>query len=192
MNWIYGYLSDYSQNEYDDARSKLSPSRRNRIERLSKEDDVRRSLLGEILLKKLLCKLGKNNEIIQCDSNGRPYLEGKGLHISITHSGNMVACAIDGQPIGIDAEMIRPIKLSLINRVCNDAEAEYILPALNRKAEKETIDDDVVLEKFFSVWTSKEAIIKKSGKTIADIKSIDSSLFMKNAKRIDNYIIQII
>ena len=192
MNWTYGYLSDYSQNEYDEAGSKLSPSRRKRIERLAKEDDIRRSLLGEILLKKLLCESGKNNEIIQCDNNGRPYLEDRELHISITHSGDMVACAIDSQPIGIDAELIRPIKLSLINRVCNAAEAKHILSGYNRKDEKETVYDDAVLEKFFSVWTSKEAVIKKSGKTIADIKNIDTSSFMKKAKRIDNYIIQII
>ena len=73
MKWALGRLSDFREAEYEKAYKGLSKSRKMRIDRLKKDADRKRSLLGEMLVKKLLMEEGIEAHILSED-NGKPYL----------------------------------------------------------------------------------------------------------------------
>ena len=94
--------------------------------------------------------------IIEKNKNGKPYLKDiKDIHISISHSKNILLYSISKNKIGVDIEFIRPVK-SFIDKIKNKAfhqkEIDYIYKNEN--------DLDV---KFFEVWTKKEAYLKFLG-----------------------------
>jgi 4'-phosphopantetheinyl transferase len=89
-------------------------------------------------------------------ASGKPYLADRpDLHVSISHSGDWVACAVAGVPVGVDIERIdrRRATSELIEEVCSDEEQRLIrrLPPTRR-------------ESFFTeLWTLKEAWLKRHG-----------------------------
>ena len=92
----------------------LSSSRKVRIDRLRRQEDRQRSLAAELLVYQLLEQhWGITTAKLHCKDNGQPYLSGCDLHVSISHSGDWVACAVSSCPVGIDIERIRPGKGSL-------------------------------------------------------------------------------
>lgn len=179
MKWAIGRLSDYSEAEYEKAYAGLSKSRKLRIDRLKLDKDRKRSLLGEILLKKLLEKENIAGDILSAD-NGKPYLSDSTFFISISHSGEMAAAAISEKPIGIDVERLRKIDFKLIERVCTEREAEYI---------KEGDDPEF---RFFEIWTAKEAYFKKQGTGITNLKSVCVLDLKREVIKSNGYILQIV
>ena len=179
MKWAIGRLSDYDEVEYEKAYAYLSFSRKTRINRLKQEKDKKRSLLGEILLKKLLEEEKVDAYILSSD-NGRPYLSDDSFYVSISHSGEMAAAAISEEPIGIDVERLRKIDLKLIERVCTEREAEYIKEGDNPEF------------RFFEIWTAKEAYFKKQGTGITNLKSVDVLGLKRELIKLAGYILQIV
>ncbi len=123
--------------------------------------------------KELVKTLGKealNKEIeIKYLENGKPYFEGNERYISISHSKEDVLVGINKKPIGVDIEVIRPFEKKLIKRYFTPEEAEFI-------------DTE---EKFFLVWTVKEAFLKLTGEGLKGIKKLN---VIKNGKfYIDGY-----
>ncbi len=187
MKWISGRISQFTHDEYATVYSSLSPSRKMRIDRYKREEDKMRSLLGELLLRRLLCESGVINPVICSAENGRPYIENDGLHVSISHCDDIAVCAVCEEPVGIDIEKIKPVDSRLIKRVCTESEERYICFSGNG-----LIEDRVVLERFFEIWTAKEAYFKKEGTGITNFHSIDTLILKKQTIKISEYIIQII
>ncbi len=190
MNWLFGKITDISDEEYKNIFEALSDSRKARICRFKKEDDRRRSLMATYLVGKLLEISGCGKAALENDEKGRPYLKGSDLFISISHSLEGVACAVSETPIGIDTEKIRPVKKGLIEYACTKKEAEYILSDFT-DTEKD-ITEDPVMQRFYTVWTAKEAYFKKHGSGITDICSVDTFSFSKQTYNIDGFIITIV
>ncbi|MBO7217691.1 MAG: 4'-phosphopantetheinyl transferase superfamily protein [Clostridia bacterium] len=179
MKWALGKISDYSDSEYEKIYANLSKSRKARVDRLKIEKDRKRSLLGELLIRKLLLEEGIKADVLS-DDNGKPYLSHPSYFISISHSGEMAAAIISKNNVGIDIEKIQDIDLRLIKRVCTDREAEYVKNS-----------DDPNLS-FLEIWTAKEAYFKKQGTGITNLKSVDV-LGIEKERIIENgYIIQIV
>jgi 4'-phosphopantetheinyl transferase len=88
--------------------------------------------------------------------NGKPRLASDEVHFNATHSGDLVAVAVAGSEVGVDAELLRPMRdaLAIGERFFSAAEVERLRAA-----------DDVDAE-FFSIWTMKEAVVKGIGKGI--------------------------
>lgn len=80
------------------------------------------------------------------DKANKPYFKESDLFLSLAHSDDYVACAVSNSLVGIDIERLKPVKESVISRVCNTDEQSYINN--NGKAS------------FFTLWTLKEAYIK--------------------------------
>ena len=179
MKWAIGRLSDYSEAEYEKAYENLSETRRRRIDRLKKDADRKRSLLGEILVKKLLIEEGIKAEILSED-NGKPYLSDSSFFVSISHSGEMAAAVISEKPVGIDIEKTRQIDLRILDRVCTEREADYV------KCDK---DSEI---RFFEVWTAKEAYFKKQGTGITNFKSVEIFDLKREFITADGYFLQIV
>ncbi|WP_454726434.1 MULTISPECIES: 4'-phosphopantetheinyl transferase family protein [Cupriavidus] len=79
-------------------------------------------------------------------------------HVSISHSGGLVACAAGHAALGLDLECVRPRRGlgALIDAVSSAAE-RAAMPALLAG------DDAARLAAFFELWTLKEAWLKRAG-----------------------------
>lgn len=179
MKWALGRLSDFREAEYEKAYKGLSKSRKMRIDRLKKDADRKRSLLGEMLVKKLLMEEGIEAHILSED-NGKPYLSDSSFFVSISHSGEMAAAVISEKPVGIDIEKTRQIDLRILDRVCTEREADYV------KCDK---DSEI---RFFEVWTAKEAYFKKQGTGITNFKSVEIFDLKREFITADGYVLQIV
>ncbi len=190
MNWLFGKITDITAEQYKNIFETLSNSRKARITHYKKEDDRRRSLMATYLVQKLLNELGCENVTLENAKNGRPYLKGCDLFISISHSDCGVACAVSEKEIGIDIEKIKPVRDGLIDYVCTEQEREYIFSDFTKTGKE--ITESSVTQKFYAVWTAKEAYFKKNSSGITDIRSINTLSFAKRSYYLDEFVITIV
>lgn len=91
------------------------------------------------------------------DSMGRPQVEGPhdGWHVSLTHTPGLVACLVAPRIVGVDAEQVSP-------RVPYMRIAEQVF-APRELAHLRTLDEDARIDRFFLLWSVKEAFAKARG-----------------------------
>lgn len=80
---------------------------------------------------------------------GKPVFSRGGPFFSLSHSGELVLCALSPKPIGADVQELRPAKLSLARRFCPGEYAR--LQALPESAQTEAL---------LALWARKEAWVK--------------------------------
>ena len=178
MYWNYCDTAVFSKEDLDGAYGQLTPARKAHIDRFCREEDRIRSLAGEILVKKLLREhYGIENGILDRKENGQTYLKGCDLYVSISHCNRMVAATVSETPVGIDIEKIRPIDEKLCLRVCTEQELAYVRDSR---------------ERFFEIWTGKEAYFKKCGTSITDLKSVNVLDLQRQLHQAGEYLIQIV
>jgi len=131
---------------------------RTRISRYRRWEDRQAGLFGKLLLAQGLRWCGYPREVLRnlvWDASGRPFLD-CGMDFNISHSGEYVVCALcPAGRIGIDIEEIRPVDISDFKAQMTHGQWETMMASENR------------LEKFFSLWTQKEAMIKADGRGMA-------------------------
>ena len=176
MNWVMGYITDLSEEEYAAVYAKLSVSRKAHIDRIKPTDARKRSLLATHLLSGLL----QAGVLLETDSDGKPFLSGSDLHVSISHSAEAVVCAVSTDHVGIDIEKIRPVERKLVEYVCTERERAYVLK-----------QDEGCDERFFEVWTAKEASYKHDGGAIP-LRAIDTMTLQKQCFVTEGYCITVI
>lgn len=81
----------------------------------------------------------------------------RGLHVSLSHSGNWVACALAFHPIGVDVECSRRARdfAALSRWIFSDAELQAFWQ-LSPEAQQQC---------FYTQWTLREAWVKQAGGT---------------------------
>ncbi len=148
----------------------MSDSRQKKCDSLKNEEDKKRCIVADSLLRVALEDItGKPTEYFLFDlmKNGKPYCVNADCNFNISHSGDYVAVAVDtSRQVGIDIERIRPIKSGVMRMFCSETEAEFI----KGKDDNDNgfLTSPVVLERFYKVWTFKEATAKLSGEGISD------------------------
>lgn len=96
------------------------------------------------------------DSILSKGEHGKPYLNGyPHIHFNLTHCKNMVACAFDTKPVGIDCELPRKYLDSVTKKTLSHQEKCFL--------EKIASSDDKKQKWFFRFWTLKEAYVKMSG-----------------------------
>ena len=161
-------ISEFTKEEFEKAFSLLSGERQNAVLRMRFENDRKRSVLGEYLVRNAVFEeFGVNQAdlIIRRTENGKPFCENVPIHFSIGHSKDLVVCGIHNSPIGVDVEFIRQLPLRITRFSCNAKDLDFINCGEDQK-EKEL--------RFFRLWTAKEAFIKFHGGILADLKSGES------------------
>jgi 4'-phosphopantetheinyl transferase len=100
--------------------------------------------------------------VLKKNEYGKPYLESyPDFHFNISHTKNAIAIAISGSEIGVDIERLREPDLKIAHRFFTKNEVKYI-------------EAGDVAERFFEIWTKKEAYIKWQGKGLAiPLRSFD-------------------
>ena len=163
MKKIHILLNEICEQDYRMTYNCMHSERKAKIDRLMRQQDKARSLAGEYLAKTVLSEMLNTDfekiTLLQ-NENGKPYIANENLFVSISHSENMAAAAVSLTPVGIDVEKIRPVSSALVKRSCFKNELEYIFGAsyTQQMLEKDLAGD--ALERFFRIWTLKEACFK--------------------------------
>lgn len=85
------------------------------------------------------------------DEHGKPYLDGSGIYISLTHSKDYVATVFSDLPCGIDMQY-HVDKIGMIAKKFVNAEEKGFIPAGKE------------LHYLHALWSTKEAVYKTFGK----------------------------
>ena len=145
----------------------ISKGKRMLIERYRKISDKKLCLAGDILSREAIYeKCGINPVDVKFDNSefGKPYVVNNiDVHFNISHSGDYVICAIDDKPIGVDIEKITNINMDTTRYFCTSNELKYIFDNSPQN----------ILQRFFRIWTLKEAYFKNIGTGLNDLKSVE-------------------
>lgn len=166
----------------------LSFKKKEQIKKIYNNNDKKLLISSEIIKKELL----QNNPSPKIYYNffNKPYLKEKNVFFNISHSNKYVIGVINNTPIGIDIQKKKDISYNIAKKVCTANELKYIFQ--NPKTAK---------NKFFEIFTIKEALIKMLGINYTYFKNIEIKktkkqyFIHKNIKIVtlnyENYVISI-
>ncbi len=160
---IFGNVKDVDEAAVNRWKSMVDGSRVAKVQSKHFENDRNLSILGDLLSIKISAEILNKKEIeikLKYETGGKPYIDGENIFISVSHSKDIVICAVDFKPLGIDLEYVRNFKPLTMQKICNKREIEYIG------------SDN---QKFFEIWTVKEAYSKLCG---IGIRQIISGIFV--------------
>ena len=136
--------------------SLFGSSERIRIESISNDKRRSESASGLVALKSLVCD-DTIREIAR-DENGRPHFVFRmGEDFNLSHSGTLTAVAYlkgEGGRVGIDIELIKEGRDEKLLRIAERYFSEK---------EKEMLEKSSSTQKFYRIWTEKEAEAKMTG-----------------------------
>lgn len=148
----------------------IKPFKQDKIKKLANDNLKRESITGEYLLIKGLKEyfdVDYNDIEIIKNNNGKPFINEKNIFFSISHADNFVVCALSTKDIGIDVEKVKEVNLKAMELFATEKEKDYITNSL-----------DKLEERFFRIYTLKEAYVKMQGTDLTRIK--DNELNFKN------------
>lgn len=129
----------------------LTIERREKIAKMRQSKNRRQSLGAGLLLEKVLSRYGMRSQDVYLDECGKPQIEG--LFFNLSHSGELVICAVSGKAVGCDVEQQGKAPRNLAKRFFCENEQRY----LSRVA------DDKYDEALYRLWTLKESYMKYTG-----------------------------
>lgn len=145
----------------------LSPSETQRLERIRAPGRQREFVASRCLMRLLLSAhtgfdRGWQSWVLQAPDNASPVvhacrMNGAGLHLNLSHSQGLLACAVSHHPVGVDLEVRRTRRrdvAGLSTLVCSAQEQSWLagLP-----------DEGTRQSAFLQLWTRKEAYCKWRG-----------------------------
>lgn len=105
------------------------------------------------------------------NETGKPYLKNLPLRFNLSHTSNVVACAVSDEEIGVDVQQKVSEYKSVMRRVYCSNEIDLIMNSQN------SIDD------FTKIWALKESYVKCIGTGISDsIAEYDFSTIVHNGR----------
>ena len=99
----------------------------------------------------------KETSPLKKGEHGKPYFEFVSEELSfefnISHSGDYVAVAVGVVPVGVDIQIVQNNRMKLAGRFFSVEENEAL----------DGLADEEKLQRFFQIWTRKEALLKADG-----------------------------
>lgn len=129
----------------------LWPERREKALRQRESIKRKQSAGASLLLRWALKQRGLESKALRYGDNGKPSVEG--ICFSLSHSGDMVICAVGDKPVGCDIERTAQAHEKLAERFFAPAELKYL----------RSFSGDALNREFFRLWTMKESYIKMTG-----------------------------
>lgn len=162
---------NFLEAQFDNLLPTLYAARGEAVERLNNQRAKLASMATGLLLQDIAKQeLGIESKdlVVTKGTYGKPYIEGHSeFYFNISHAGDMVAIAYGDSPVGIDVEHIRCREndLKVAKRCFTEEEYRFItedayeldMEGISRSKE----------ERFFMVWTMKEAYLKYKGTGIS-------------------------
>ncbi len=177
---LYSFdVSAMSDDDFLRMYQESDRSRKLKIDRLKKEPAKKLSVAAGMLARQGIAHyfgMHPQDVTFRRDTNGKPYAEGLDIHFSLSHSGNLAVCAISDKPVGIDVEKVRSVNMHVAEKMFTQKE-QYYISSEKRKTQ----------QRFFEIWTKKEAYVKRLGTGITDFQSFDvmgdSSVYLVKHKK---------
>lgn len=166
--------------EYPELMKGLPKDRVKKIKKFKRLKDRKQSLGAGILLLNVIQRHGQTMEDLIYIENGKPVLEG--ICFNLSHSDDMVACAVSEKPVGIDIEKIKKLKVNISGRFFTENENKHLEEYQENEAE------------FFRLWTMKESYMKYTGEGIKlalnrfEISFDDGISVCRDGNRVECYI----
>ncbi len=139
----------------------MSNERKNEVSKIKIPKKQVLKIAADFLCRKAIsefCKIAPEEIVFGKSKFGKPFAVEIDIHFSISHSGDMVLCAVSEKEIGADIEKIRCIRLDAAKKFACENELKYINENPNG---------------LFEIWTLKEAYFKCIGTGLgADIKKV--------------------
>lgn len=155
----------------------VDASRRAKADKFLFEKDKRLSVAAGALLQHALQMENVRKPSIEIAPNGKPYIAGmESLYFNLSHSEEMVMCAIAEKELGCDVEKRTSLDHALAKFVMTEYELEMIYGFES---------DEKQQEMFFRFWTLKESYMKATGLGIR-LEPKSFSMVLCN----DNYIVK--
>lgn len=192
MRWCYLDIRTITDAQFESWYAMADDDRRARADACRQRDDRLCAIAADHLAREGLAEAcGVDPAAIRFlrTERGKPYPVGLNVHFSISHSGNLVVCAVSDRPVGIDVEQIRPVRCKLTGKICTPAELAYIREA---PGWGEMLTGEA-MRRFFRIWTGKEAYFKWQGTGITDLKAFDTLEHIRNdgTFELDGYLVSI-
>lgn len=154
------YTMRFSENNWNETDSLLmnyvSSNRKNKIVRYKFEVDRKLSLYGALLVRMGIARItncSHANLRFETNKNGKAFLVGNdSLFFNLSHTRNALICAFSQFQIGADVEKIVDPYYSIMNSCFHPDEIDSVHQCIYDKKEK-----------FFEIWTRKEAYTKYNG-----------------------------
>lgn len=148
------------------SRYKDKLYKKDSVQRFVHDSDKIRAIISEILIRSIYCTISKkaNDEIVFMKNDfGKPYINNSDdFYFNISHSSDLVVCAIDYNEVGVDVEVIQHLDNDILKRISTEKEYSILKT-------KENIDEYSIC-----LWTRKEAYLKYLGTGLSEeIQSID-------------------
>ena len=155
------------------------------IKRLKFKNDKDLTMVGDILAKAAIQKvfgIAVADMKFEVGEFGKPFLVShKDVYFNISHSGNIVVCAVHDKPVGIDIQKMNDVNFeSIAKRVFtkNEQDVFFSTPQETQK------------EQFYKTWTAKESYIKFLGTGVRDLeKEIDENCNIDSSREFDDYML---
>ncbi len=161
MKVYFVNVADLTDRQLEECLESMSDERKTEISRLKNPLSVKQKTAGDYLTKKAIsdfCGIQPEKICIKKDLNGKPYAENASVKFNVSHGEDLVVCAVSENDIGIDIEKIRDVKFRVAERFATEEERAYI-------------GNDT--DRFFEIWTLKEAYFKCIGTGLgADIRNV--------------------
>ncbi len=164
-------INNITKEEYEKWYSLMGDEKRQRIDKYRFANDKKRSIAAEMLAK---TTIGKYLDIpaeqikLAQGKSGKPYVVNCNIEFNVSHCEEIVVCAINNTPVGIDIEKIKPINPSIIKKFFTPTEQEYIFGKSPCVEAFSTELNEMQLKRFFECWTAKEAYLKYTGEGLTD------------------------
>ncbi len=164
MKYIVKSIIDFNEGEITHFYNEIPKLKKNKIDKLKKYENKKRSIIGELLLSKLLIKENIPYKYIEyyLNDDGKPYLNNNSLFFNISHSFDYVIAVISKNEIGVDIEKIRKTPLNTINQFATQKEKEYILSS-----------DNDTEERIFKIYSLKESYFKMLGTNLNHVFDVE-------------------
>ncbi len=137
--------------EQSEVFQQLPVWRQQKIRYLQQPQSRKQSVGAGLLLHKVLARYGISSQEVYLGEQGKP--EVKGLHFNLSHSGDLVVCAVGDKLVGCDVELQREVPRSLAERFFCEREKEYLSRFIG----------EGYMQEFFRLWTAKESYVKMTG-----------------------------
>jgi 4'-phosphopantetheinyl transferase len=159
------------QDASDRLAGLLDETERRRWAAYRRPEDRERFLVGCALAKAALARhTGRRPADVRFDRtcgqcgepHGKPLIEGGGIEHSVAHSGDLVALAVAGAPVGVDVERLDERPRPLGGDGDPEALARLVLSAAEQAA-LAAVPPAGRARAFLVAWTRKEAVTKATG-----------------------------
>ena len=160
------YAADITGSDPDVWYDDLPQERREKTDKLKREEDRKRSVMAYVLLEHAITDLARDDGMrygsfakeglppIFVDANGKPYFQGNPVFFNISHSGDRVIVALAPCEVGCDVEQKSSNAMKVAKRFFGEEEYNVLLAA----------EDENERDKLFrDMWTLKESVLKCCG-----------------------------